>query len=1185
MKLCVYTVVTGQSERLNDQPIANSSDVPFICLTDDPSLQSDCWQIRLISPTFGMDSIRSQRIWKLQPNRYLPEFDHSIYVDNSIVLTELPEKILERYAPTSGFAIFWHSFRNAVLDEFLEVLKDGLDDPARIFEQLNHYSAETPAVLEETPFWAGILIRQHENPAVIRMQDIWLAHVLRYSRRDELSVNWAFRAAKLAPDFHALDNHHSWFHVWGNTGGRKIQTRAYLPISSLVSPLLRVRQLEQEMDTQTKALVSHQEKLAALTEKLDASERRAEALEQARLTERAELLARCSQGEARLSRQSAETEAERSALRAHISELSDKLAATRPKMEEQVSRLAADFSAVRAGLEKIVSPPSPYKFWKRHLKNVGGRLLAKKHRLQDFLFRALVKTGLTKRHRKFREQRDTINRSGLFDAAWYTTQYGSLLARTRDPVLHFIRCGAALHCQPNPLFDTKWYLSRNPEVSQSKKNPLLHFIEIGADERLDPGPLFNTRKYISQNAASFRKGENPLAHYLRHQPCISTGSPGGNDSISGHGATSAGNRISVVFLSGEPDTPGAIYRVDMSSKALCPEDFSVQVLRSDEIGGHETAILNAQVLVIWRMAWNDELEKLLNQKKAGRGKILFDVDDYMFDPAAAKLTIIDGIRTLGLDETSTAAFFGTVQRTLQASDCCTAPTKTLTARMREFGKPAHVLANGFDWETYKISRQSIARWRIEKNDDLFRIGYAGGTRTHQKDFLQAAAAIARVLRKYPRCRLVLFCVNTINGTVHCLDIDEFPEFADLKAQIEWREMVPLRQLSREMARFDINVAPLEAGNVFCEAKSELKYFESALVDVPTIASPTIPYKEAISHGHTGFLAETEEGWFDCLDQLISQPRLRERVGRQAFFDVFWKYGPEHRAEKLEGIVRQLLEGKAVAAKFYASEIYQSGCPKRETPEIPEFEVILEWGNSTESEVDVVVPLYNYAHFVEETLDSLRAQSLEKKGLIVVDDCSSDHSLHVARGWIEQNKGAFTHVALLRNAVNSGLSLTRNAGFSFSHALFVMPVDADNLLQPTCLQECYEAIVQSRAAAAYPTVQEFGEKQGQRSCAEWDPSRLAIGNYIDAMAVIRRCAWAAVGGYEEREGWEDYDLWAKFVENGFWGIWVKESVAFYRVHEGSMLRTITETALNNEELLTEMNRSHPWLQLSEMRRQR
>jgi hypothetical protein len=67
-----------------------------------------------------------------------------------------------------------------------------------------------------------------------------------------------------------------------------------------------------------------------------------------------------------------------------------------------------------------------------------------------------------------------------------------------------------------------------------------------------------------------------------------------------------------------------------------------------------------------------------------------------------------------------------------------------------------------------------------------------------------------------------------------------------------------------------------------------------------------------------------------------------------------------------------------------------------------------------------------------------------------------------------------------------------------------------------------ALSDSGAAYAYPVIQEFGGCSGLMGTAPYHPSRFAGGNYIDAMALIAKSAWSAVGGYAEmRSGWEDY----------------------------------------------------------------
>lgn len=246
-RLCVYTALFGGYEQLNEQPMALRSKIPFVCFTDDPGLRSDTWQIRVVSPVFSMDPARSQRDLKLRPHVHLPEFDLSLYIDNPVLLTQPPEQVFARYDPLKGFWIGRHSFRQSVLDEFLEVARLGLDDQSRVFEQLNHYSLVYPEILSERPYWGAILLRDHRDPQVRAMLEIWYANVLRYTRRDQLSVNLAFREAVLTPQVIEVDNSSSWFHAWPITIGRARDRGKVLSAVSLGPPVARIRELEEQL--------------------------------------------------------------------------------------------------------------------------------------------------------------------------------------------------------------------------------------------------------------------------------------------------------------------------------------------------------------------------------------------------------------------------------------------------------------------------------------------------------------------------------------------------------------------------------------------------------------------------------------------------------------------------------------------------------------------------------------------------------------------------------------------------------------------------------------------------------------------------------------------------------------------------------------------------------------------------
>jgi len=109
-----------------------------------------------------------------------------------------------------------------------------------------------------------------------------------------------------------------------------------------------------------------------------------------------------------------------------------------------------------------------------------------------------------------------IGRSGLFDTDWYLAQNPDVASAGINPLVHYLRHGAAEGRGPNPLFDTDWYLAQNSDVAAAGINPLVHYLRHGAAGRLDPNPLFDTDWYLAQNPDVAAAGINPLAHYLRH---------------------------------------------------------------------------------------------------------------------------------------------------------------------------------------------------------------------------------------------------------------------------------------------------------------------------------------------------------------------------------------------------------------------------------------------------------------------------------------------------------------------------------------------------------------------------------------------------------------------------------------------------------------------------------------------
>jgi hypothetical protein len=111
------------------------------------------------------------------------------------------------------------------------------------------------------------------------------------------------------------------------------------------------------------------------------------------------------------------------------------------------------------------------------------------------------------------------------------------------------------------------------------------------------------------------------------------------------------------------------------------------------------------------------------------------------------------------------------------------------------------------------------------------------------------------------------------------------------------------------------------------------------------------------------------------------------------------------------------------------------------------------------------------------------------------------------------------------------------------------------------------------------IQRFGTDTELMGADGYTPIRFAGGNYIDAMALVSKSAWVAVGGYEHlpKPGYEDYDFWCRCVERGLFGHAIGgRPLADYRVHPGSMIRTAIENPDRLRHLVADIKRRHPWI---------
>jgi hypothetical protein len=136
-----------------------------------------------------------------------------LWIDNRVVLRASPEDVLDSWLTGFDLAVPLHDHRSSVADEYQAVLRAGFDSPYRVREELAVLRRDLPSVLPERPLWTGLVARR-PSASVDAWAATWMAMVLLYSRRDQLSVNYAIATSQLSMNMVTVDNRSSRFHTW-----------------------------------------------------------------------------------------------------------------------------------------------------------------------------------------------------------------------------------------------------------------------------------------------------------------------------------------------------------------------------------------------------------------------------------------------------------------------------------------------------------------------------------------------------------------------------------------------------------------------------------------------------------------------------------------------------------------------------------------------------------------------------------------------------------------------------------------------------------------------------------------------------------------------------------------------------------------------------------------------------------
>lgn len=224
-----------------------------------------------------------------------------------------------------------------------------------------------------------------------------------------------------------------------------------------------------------------------------------------------------------------------------------------------------------------------------------------------------------------------------------------------------------------------------------------------------------------------------------------------------------------------------------------------------------------------------------------------------------------------------------------------------------------------------------------------------------------------------------------------------------------------------------------------------------------------------------------------------------------------------------------------------------------------------------STISIIVPCYNQANYLTETVESALRSTYPKLEVIIINDGSTDNSKEIAEDLTEKYKNVY-----LLNQENSGVAKARNAGIEFSNAKYILPLDADDLISPEYVTNAIKILDEKpEVKVVYCDAVKFDEK-GERSwkLKPFSLKNLARDNMIFVSGVFRRAEAVAVGGFSDKMkmGREDWEFWIKMLKNGGEVVKLPFVGFFYRIHPGSK-RKKTGTALKKRERISYLNVHH------------
>lgn len=378
--------------------------------------------------------------------------------------------------------------------------------------------------------------------------------------------------------------------------------------------------------------------------------------------------------------------------------------------------------------------------------------------------------------------------------------------------------------------------------------------------------------------------------------------PARRDDTAGRSAQGGGSAPRVIMLANCALPQCTFYRVDQKRDFFGDMDADLTVYAEGEVDDFIGAIPFADVAIFYRViAAPSNLRALMAARSAGI-RTMYEIDDLIFDPdlCPEDFDSFEGqiTRQAHADLMYAVSLFRAM---IERCDLAIASTEALAKHMGAIvaGGQAFVVRNGLHHRTLGLDRREIALRPAGRSTRIF---YGSGTLSHNRDFNSlVGATLCALMARDPSVVLVI--------AGHLKLAPMFERFASRIERLPHTSSLDVYW--SVLAGCDINLAVLAPGPV-SDCKSEIKWLEAAVFEIPSIVSATATYAQVVKDGVTGFLAGNSDEWGDRLARLVADPGLRAAMGRAARAQAIERYRPDVQASAMRAALSAAARPRAAA---------------------------------------------------------------------------------------------------------------------------------------------------------------------------------------------------------------------------------------------------------------------------------